>query len=66
MGIIILDNGFLSCVDKNTDRVFIEEIQRMDPCAAHTSPTLQETREEHGVRRSQLEHLLTEVLAKEG
>ena len=31
-------------MNKNTDPVFIEEIQRMDPCAAHTSPTLQPTR----------------------
>ena len=32
------------CMNKNTDPVFIQEIQRMDPCAAHTSRTLQPTR----------------------
>ena len=41
-----MGNGHLSCVNKNTDPVFIQKIQRMNPCAAHTSPTLQETREE--------------------
>ena len=53
------------CMNKNTDPVFIQEIQRMDPCAAHTSRTLQPTRRP----RSPAVILMvfcTEVLAKEG
>ena len=53
------------CMNKNTDPVFIQEIQRMDPCAAHTSrPANTQTKEEHGVQRSIV--FCTEVLAKEG
>ena len=53
------------CMNKNTDPVFIQEIQRMDPCAAHTSPTLQLRRstESTGVI---LIIFCREVLAKEG
>ena len=43
------------CMNKNTDPVFIQEIQRMDPCAAHTSRTLQPTRRP---RRSTESHAL--------
>ena len=52
-------------MNKNTDPVFIQEIQRMDPCAAHTSPTLQPRRstESTGVI---LIIFCREVLAKEG
>ena len=55
------------CMNKNTDPVFIQEIQRMDPCAAHTSRTLQHA--DQGGARSPAVILIvfcTEVLAKEG
>ena len=57
------------CMNKNTDPVFIQEIQRMDPCAAHTSQTLQPTRRPRRSTESTGVILIIfcrEVLAKEG
>ena len=57
------------CMNKNIDPVFIQEIQRMDPCAAHTSQTLQPTRRPRRSTESTGVILIIfyrEVLAKEG